>query len=103
MSHWRDNLVTERDAIAPLVRACRRIAVLGIKTEAQRGQAAFYVPRHMARAGCDIAPVPLRCDSREAREIRGRPVFRALRAVPAPVDMVNVSRRSEHIPPHVPD
>ena len=81
MSDWRDNLITEREAIAPLVRACRRIAVLGIKTEAQRGQPAFYVPEYMARAGYDIVPVP----------------------VYYPEAMVNVFRRSEDIPPHVPD
>jgi predicted CoA-binding protein len=101
MSDWRDNLITEREAIAPLVRACRRIAVLGIKTEAQRGEPAFYVPEYMARAGYDIVPVPVYYP--EAKEILGRPVFRSLRDVPPPVDMVNVFRRSEHIPPHVAD
>ena len=101
MSDWRDNLITEREAIAPLVRACRRIAVLGIKTEAQRDQPAFYVAEYMARAGYDIVPVPVYYP--EAKEILGRPVFRSLRDVPPPVDMVNVFRRSEHIPPHVAD
>jgi len=101
MGDWRDNLITAREAIAPLVRACRRIAVLGIKTEAQRDQPAFYVPEYMARAGYDIVPVPVYYP--EFREILGRPVFRSLRAVPAPVDMVNVFRRSRDIPPHVDD
>ena len=55
----------------------------------------------MARAGYDIVPVPVYYP--EAKEILGRPVFRTLREVPAPVDMVNVFRRSEDIPPHVPD
>jgi len=101
MGDWRDNLITEREAIAPLVRECRRIAVLGIKTEAQGGEPGFYVPEYMARAGYDIVPVPVYYP--EAKEILGRPVFRSLRDVPPPVDMVNVFRRSEHIPPHVAD
>ena len=101
MGDWRDNLITEREAIAPLVRECRRIAVLGIKTEAQGGEPAFYVAEYMARAGYDIVPVPVYYP--EAKEILGRPVFRSLRDVPPPVDMVNVFRRSEHIPPHVAD
>src|SRR5512132_1622530 len=101
MSDWRDNLITEREAIAPLVRACRRIAVLGIKTEAQGGEPAFYVPEYMARAGYDIVPVPVYYP--EATEILGRPVYRTVSAVPAPVEMVNVFRRPRDIPPHVQD
>jgi len=98
---WRDNLVTDQESIARIVRECKRIAVLGMKTEAQRDQPAFYVPEYMARAGYDIVPVPVYYP--EAKEILGRPVFRSLRDVPPPVDMVNVFRRSEHIPPHVAD
>lgn len=101
MSDWRENLVATPDDVARIVRESKRIAVLGIKTEAQRGQPAFYVPEYMARAGYDIVPVPVYYP--EAKEILGRPVFRSLRDVPAPVDMVNVFRRSEHIPPHVAD
>jgi predicted CoA-binding protein len=101
MSNWRDNLVTSEDGIARIVRECRRIAVLGIKTEAQRGQPAFYVPEYMARAGYDVVPVPVYYP--EATAILGRPVHRAVSAVPGPVDMVNVFRRAPDIPPHLPD
>ena len=101
MGEWTDNLVTARDAVAAIVRECRRIAVLGMKTEAQRGEPAFYVPEYMARAGYDIVPVPVYYP--DVTTILGRPVYRALRDVPAPVDMVNVFRRSPHIPPHVSD
>jgi predicted CoA-binding protein len=101
MSDWRDNLVTEREDIARILRECKRIAVLGIKTEAQRDQPAFYVPEYMARAGYDIVPVPVYYP--EVTEILGRPVYRTVAAVPGPVDMVNVFRRSRDIPPHVDD
>src|SRR5258705_7274095 len=101
MGDWRDNLVTERDAIAPLVRACRRIAVLGIKTEAQRGQPAFYVPEYMAKAGYEIVPVPVYYP--DVVEILGEPVYRTLAEISEPVDMVNVFRRPRDIPPHLPD
>ncbi|HYR72105.1 MAG TPA: hypothetical protein VEP12_12010, partial [Candidatus Acidoferrum sp.] len=59
MSDWRDNLITSPDDVARIVRENKRIAVLGIKTEAQRDQPAFYVPEYMARAGYDIVPVPV--------------------------------------------
>lgn len=101
MSGWRDNLVTAREGIARIVREARRIAVLGIKTEAQRERPAFYVPAYMARAGYDIVPVPVYYP--EAVEILGRPVYRSLREIPGPVDMVNVFRRPHDIPPHLPD
>jgi len=101
MSDWRDHLVTEPAEIARIVRECRRIAVLGIKTEAQRGQPAFYVPEYMAKAGYDIVPVPVYYP--EVAEILGRPVYRRVAAVPGPVDMVNVFRRPRDIPPHVDD
>jgi predicted CoA-binding protein len=101
MRDWRDNLVSDAESIARIVRECKRIAVLGIKTEAQRGAPAFYVPEYMARAGYDIVPVPVYYP--EATEILGRPVHRTVSAVPGPVDMVNVFRRPQDIPPHVDD
>jgi len=101
MGGWRDNLVNSPEDIGAILRECRRIAVLGIKTEAQRDRPAFYVPEYMARAGYDIVPVPVY--SPDATEILGRPVYRRLADVPRPVDMVNVFRLSHDIPPHVPD
>ncbi|HXA94181.1 MAG TPA: CoA-binding protein [Candidatus Dormibacteraeota bacterium] len=101
MSDWRDNLVTDPDDIARIVRECKRIAVLGIKTEARSDQPAFYVPEYMARAGYDIVPVPVYYP--EATLILGRPVYRTVASVPDPVDMVNVFRRAPDIPPHVGD
>src|SRR5262245_63323119 len=99
MDAWRANLVSSPEALADIVRACHRIAVLGIKTEAQRGQPAFYVPEYMQRAGYDIVPVPVYYP--DVTDILGHPVYRAVAAVPGPVDMVNVFRRPTDIPPHV--
>jgi predicted CoA-binding protein len=93
--------VTGPDALAQIVRTCRRIAVLGIKTEAQRAKPAFYVPAYLAAHGYDIVPVPVYYP--EATAILGRPVYRSLAAVPGPVDLVSVFRRSADIPPHLPD
>jgi predicted CoA-binding protein len=101
MSDWRENLITSPESIARIVREHTRIAVLGIKTEAQRDQPAFYVAEYMARAGYDIVPVPVYYP--DATEILGRPVYRTVQAVPAPVAMVNVFRRPRDIPPHVED
>ena len=88
-------------SIDALLRGVQRIAVLGIKTEAQASQAAFFVPRWLADAGFDVVPVPVYYP--EVTEILGRPVYRSLREVPPPVDLVNVFRRAPDVPPHVPD
>jgi len=101
MIDWRRNLVTSTEAVARILRETRRIAVLGIKTEAQRAKAAFYVPEYMARAGYDVVPVPVYYP--EVTAILGREVYRSVSAVPGPVDMVNVFRRPPDIPPHLPD
>jgi predicted CoA-binding protein len=95
------NLVTRAEDIASIVKAARRIAVLGIKTEQQRDRPAFYVPEYMLRAGYDIVPVPVYYP--EVTEILGQPVYRAVSLIPGHVDMVNVFRRSNDIPPHLAD
>ena len=48
---WQDNLVSDRARIRELLAGTRTIAVLGIKTEAQATQPAFYVPRYLASVG----------------------------------------------------
>jgi hypothetical protein len=49
---WQDHLFTTRDAIRDLIRQTQRIAVLGIKTERQFFQPAFYATqeKHYASA-----------------------------------------------------
>src|SRR5260370_7877889 len=98
---WRGSVVRGQEGVARLVREWKRIAVLGIKTEAQRDQPAFYVAEYMARAGYDIVPVPVYFP--EATRILDRPVYRTVREVPGAVDMVDVFRRPRDIPPHVDD
>jgi uncharacterized protein len=95
------NLVNTPSEIADLLRATRRIAVLGIKTEAQSFQPAFYVPEYMAGAGFDIVPVPVYYP--DVTEILGRPVVRTLGEIEGPVDMVNVFRRPMDLPRHLED
>src|SRR6185503_20949795 len=92
---------SSREDIARVLRDTHRIAVLGMKTEAQRGQPAFYVPEYMARAGYDIVPVPVYYP--DVQQILSRPVYRTVAAIAPPVDMVNVFRRSKDIPPHIDD
>src|SRR5256885_3136102 len=98
---WRNNLITTPDQIRELLKTTATIAVLGIKTEAQSGQPAFYVPSYMQSAGFKIIPVPVYYP--EVTEILGEKVYRKLNDIPEAVDMVNVFRRPQDIPPHLND
>lgn len=98
---WRDNLITTSEQIRDLLSGTKTIAVLGIKTAAQAGQPAFYVPSYMQSAGFKIIPVPVYYP--DVTEILGERVYRTVSEVPDEVDMVNVFRRSQDVPPHVPD
>jgi len=99
--NWQQNLLTSSTEIANLLEETRTIAVLGIKTEAQAGQPAFYVPSYLQAAGFQIIPVPVYYP--KATRILDQPVYRRLVDVPIDIDLVNVFRRSEDIPPHVED
>jgi predicted CoA-binding protein len=98
---WRDNLIDDSAGIRDLLAETKTIAVLGIKTEMQAGQPAFYVPKYMQSAGFKIIPVPVYYP--EAEQILGEPVYRKLSDITEGVDMVNVFRRSQDIPPHLED
>ncbi|NGY03838.1 CoA-binding protein [Solimonas terrae] len=87
--------------LTQILRETRRIAVLGIKTEAHAAQAAFYVPQYMDAAGYEIVPVPVYYP--DVQSILGRPVYRTLAAIPGAIDIVNVFRRPQDLPVHVAD
>lgn len=95
------NVIDSEAAITELLAETRRIAVLGIKTEAQADQPAFYVPKFCVDAGFDVVPVPVYYP--EATVILDRPVVRRLADVAPPADMINVFRRSKDLAAHLPD
>src|ERR1041385_5630546 len=97
----RKNILTLNESIGDLIRNTRSIAVLGIKPESHASQPAYYVPKYMQAVGYKIIPVPVYYP--EVAEILGEKVYRKLVDIPDDVDMVNVFRRSQDIPPHVDD
>ena len=101
MDDWRDNLVESDAGMAAILADTKRIAVLGIKTEAERGQPAFYVPEYMAEAGYEIVPVPVYYP--ETTHILGLKVYRRLADIPGELDMVDVFRRAQDVAPHLED
>jgi uncharacterized protein len=101
MTGWKDNLIEDAAGIADLLRTASRVAVLGIKTEQQSTQPAFYVPSYLKRAGYEVIPVPVYYP--DVTEILGQPVYRSLTAVPGEIDIVFVFRRSADVAKHLED
>jgi predicted CoA-binding protein len=100
MSH-EHNLVEDEARIGDIVRAAKRVAVLGIKTERQADQPAFYVAQFLKAHGAQIVPVPVYYP--DVTEILGEKVYRSLAEIPGPVDLVDVFRRPSDISAHVED
>ena len=98
---WRSHLLESSDQIRDLLQRVKRIAVIGIKTEAQSFQPAYYVPESVQAAGYEIIPVPVYYP--EVTTILGARVYRRVADIPGDVDLVNVFRRSADVPPHVDD
>jgi predicted CoA-binding protein len=96
-----DHLITDEQGIDALLARTRRVAVLGIKTEEQRDQPAFYVPEYLLAAGLEVVPVPVYYP--EVTTILGRPVHRRLADVPGEIDLVDVFRRAKDLDAHLDD
>ena len=99
--NWQDNLLQTTEQIRDLIQNTKRIAVLGIKTDAQADQPSVYVPAYMKKAGFEIVPVPVYYP--DLKEILGQPVYRTISEIPGDVDMVDVFRRPRDIPAHLDD
>jgi len=98
---WQKSILNRDEEIRDLLKNTKRIAVLGIKTEEQMYQPAFYVPQYMKNAGFKIIPVPVYYP--EATEILGEKVYRNLVDVPGAIDLVNIFRRSADVAKHTAD
>jgi uncharacterized protein len=89
------------EAVRDLVRRIRRVAVLGIKTEEQSDQPAFYVPEYLHSVGLEVVPVPVYYP--EVKEILGNQVYRRLADIPGELDLVDVFRRPKDLEAHLDD
>lgn len=83
----------------------RVIAVLGARGAERSGAAGFYVPEYLSHHGYTLHAVNPRL---VGASLWGNPVTATLAEVPqdgveGPVDLVDVFRRADLIPSHVPD
>ena len=77
-----------------ILRTSRTIAVVGLSS--RRFRPSYGVAEYMKRAGYRIIPV-----NPGESEILGEPCYPDLDAIPGPVDIVDIFRRPEHVPPIV--
>jgi len=78
--------------IERLLRESKTIAVVGLSSS--RFRPSFGVSQYMQRAGYRIIPV-----NPNETEVLGEKSYARLEDIPEPVDLVNIFRRSEFVPP----
>jgi predicted CoA-binding protein len=86
----------DEDEIRGLLERVRRIAVVGLSPKPYRDS--HRVARYLLERGYEIVPVYPR-----EEEIFGQRVFRRVQDIQAPVDLVDVFRRSEGLPAVIDD
>ena len=79
------------DEVRALLERVKRIAVVGLSPKAHRDS--HRVSAYMQRVGYEIVPVYPKEET-----ILGARVYRSVREIDAPVDLVNVFRRAEELP-----
>lgn len=95
------NIVEDEARIGELVRSAKRVAVLGIRSEAYADRPAHYVAKYIHDRGAEVIPVPVY--EPKVEKILGAKVVRRLGEIPGAVDIVDVFRKSGDIPAHVAD
>ncbi|MFT9597358.1 CoA-binding protein [Mesobacillus sp.] len=79
-----------REEIGQILKAAKRIAVVGLSDNPQR--TSYMVSKAMQSAGYEIIPVNPTVD-----EVLGVKAVKTLKEIKGHVDIVNVFRRSEHL------
>ena len=77
-----------------ILRSVKTIAVVGLSSKRMRPS--YGVSEYMQRAGYRIIPV-----NPSETEVLGEKAYPDLDSIPVPVDLVNIFRRSELVPPVV--
>ena len=101
MTENQGKILEDDKSILDLLANSKRIAVLGIKPESHATKPAFLVAKTMQERGYEIVPVPVYYP--DVEEILGAPVYRTVSDIPGDVDIVDVFRRPDDIPAHLPD
>ena len=91
-------ILTDTDDVVRVLRESKTVAVLG--THVNSSKAAYYVPRYLDAENYEIYPVN---PTYAGETLFDREVVDALSDLETPIDIVDIFRRSEHLPGHVDD
>ena len=75
-----------------ILQGCRTVAIVGLSAEWHRPS--HFVAKYLQQHGCRVVPVNPRY-----AEVLGEKSYARLEDIPHPVDMVDVFRRAEDLPP----
>lgn len=84
------------DFLKTILRRARRIAVVGVSMNPVRPS--YYVARYLSLKDYEVVPVN---PGHAGEQLFGTKVVGSLAEIEGPVDMVDVFRRPEHVPPIV--
>lgn len=84
------------DFLKTILRRARRIAVVGVSMNPVRPS--YYVARYLSLKGYQVVPVN---PGHAGEQLFGTTVVGSIADIKGPVDMVDVFRRPEHVPPIV--
>jgi predicted CoA-binding protein len=91
---WPDGMSSAADPILAILKKYTTIAVVGLSSNPAR--ASYEVTEYMQSAGYKITPV-----NPNETEVLGEKCFARLEDVPETIEIVNVFRRAEDVPPVV--
>lgn len=89
-----DSIKYPDELLASILRECKTIAVVGLDSAPRRWS--HQVAGYLLEQGYTIIPV-----NPVEKEVFGLKAYPDLNSVPVPIDMVDIFRRVEFIPPHV--
>jgi predicted CoA-binding protein len=87
------SLVEDDAGIAAIARACRVVAVVGMKDESRSWEPAYAIPQMMVDRGIEVIPV-----NPTIAQSMGRRAYARLADVPDAYDLIDVFRRPDRIP-----
>ncbi len=84
------------DLLKDILKRTRRIAVVGVSTNPVRPS--YYVARYLSLKGYEVVPIN---PGHAGKELFGQTVVASLSEIDGAVDMVDIFRRSDAVPPIV--
>ncbi|MCL4514779.1 MAG: CoA-binding protein [Firmicutes bacterium] len=88
------NVLTDDEEIKQLMASAKKIAVVGLSKDPSKDS--YRVAKYLQDQGYKIIPV-----NPTISEVLGEKAYPSLKEVPGPVDIVDVFRRPEDVPPIV--